>query len=47
MTIDEVIAGFCDNPPENAERDKYANELFQESIKMNCVNEYPNIISSR
>lgn len=34
MTIDEVIAGFCDNPPENAERDKYANELFQEAIKI-------------
>lgn len=34
MTIDEVIAGFCDNPPENTERDKYANELFQEAIKI-------------
>lgn len=34
VTIDEVIAGFCDNPPENAERDKYANELFQEAIKI-------------
>lgn len=34
MTIDDVIAGFCDNPPENAERDKYANELFQEAIKI-------------
>ena len=42
MTIDEVIAGFCDNPPENAERDKYANELFQEAIKigMELNNQY-------
>lgn len=42
MTIDEVIAGFCDNPPENAERDKYAQELFQEAIKigMELNNQY-------
>lgn len=42
MTIDDVIAGFCDNPPENAERDKYAYELFQEAIKigMELNNQY-------
>ena len=42
MTIDEVIAGFCDNPPENAERDKCAQELFQEAIKigMELNNQY-------
>ena len=42
MTIDEVIAGFCDNQPENAERDKYAQELFQEAIKigMELNNQY-------
>lgn len=42
MTIDDVIAGFCDNPSENAERDKYANELFQEAIKigMELNNQY-------
>ena len=42
MTIDEVIAGFCDNPSENAERDKYAQELFQEAIKigMELNNQY-------
>ena len=42
MTIDEVLAGFCDNPPENAERDKYAQELFQEAIKigMELNNQY-------
>ncbi|MDE6763671.1 MAG: sugar O-acetyltransferase, partial [Oscillospiraceae bacterium] len=34
MTADEVIAGFCDDPPENAERDEYAQELFQEAIKV-------------
>ena len=34
MTADEVIAGFCDDPPENAERDEYAKELFQEAIKI-------------
>lgn len=42
MTIDDVIAGFCDDPPENAERDKYAYELFQEAIKigMELNNQY-------
>lgn len=42
MTICDVIAGFCDNPPENAERDKYAQELFQEAIKigMELNNQY-------
>ena len=34
MTIDEVIAGFCDDPPKNEERDRYAQELFQEAIKI-------------
>lgn len=42
MTIDDVIAGFCNDPPENAERDKYAYELFQEAIKigMELNNQY-------
>ncbi len=42
MTVCDVIAGFCDNPPENAERDKYAQELFQEAIKigMELNNQY-------
>lgn len=34
MTVDDVVASFCDNPPENAERDAYAKELFQEAIKI-------------
>ncbi len=33
MNAAEVIAGFCDNPPDNPDRDKYADELFQEAIK--------------
>lgn len=42
MTVDEVIVGFCDSPPENAERDAYAKELFQEAIKigMKLNNQY-------
>lgn len=42
MTVDDVIASFCDNPPENAECDAYAKELFQEAIKigMELNNQY-------
>lgn len=34
MDVAEVIAGFCDNPESNPERDKYADELFQEALKI-------------
>lgn len=34
MNISDVIAGFCDDPETNPERDKYADELFQEALKI-------------
>lgn len=42
MNAEEVIAGFCDDPEVNPERDKYASELFQEAIKitMELNNQY-------
>lgn len=32
MTVKEVIDGFREDAEENAERDAYANELFQEAV---------------
>ena len=34
MTVQEVIEGFKEGAPENAERDAYANVLFQEAIRI-------------
>ncbi len=34
MTIETVIRGFQENAEVNPERNKYANELFQEAIKI-------------
>lgn len=34
MTVKEVIDGFRDGAEENAERDAYAKELFQETIRI-------------
>lgn len=34
MTIKEVIDGFREDAGENLERNAYANELFQEAIRI-------------
>lgn len=34
MTIKEVIGGFREDAEDNAERDAYANELFQEAVRI-------------
>lgn len=34
MTIKEVIGGFREDAEENSERDAYANELFQEAVRI-------------
>ncbi|MCM1225496.1 MAG: sugar O-acetyltransferase [Lachnospiraceae bacterium] len=34
MTVEEVIDGFREGAEENAERDAYANELFQEAVRI-------------
>lgn len=34
MTVKEVIDGFREDAEENAKRDAYANELFQEAIRI-------------
>lgn len=34
MTVKEVIDGFQEGAEENAERDAYANELFQETVRI-------------
>lgn len=34
MTIKEVISGFREDAEDNAERDAYANELFQEAVRI-------------
>ncbi|MDE7037131.1 MAG: sugar O-acetyltransferase, partial [Lachnospiraceae bacterium] len=34
MTIREVIEGFREDAMENAERDIYANQLFQEAVRI-------------
>lgn len=34
MTIEEVIAGFREDAPADPARDAYANELFQEAIRI-------------
>lgn len=34
MTVREVIEGFREDAGENAERDIYANELFQEAVRI-------------
>ena len=34
MTIKEVIGGFRGDAEDNAERDAYANELFQEAVRI-------------
>ena len=34
MTIREVIGGFREDAEDNAERDAYANELFQEAVRI-------------
>lgn len=34
MTVKEVIDGFQEGAEENAERDAYANELFQEAVRI-------------
>ncbi|WP_277935442.1 DapH/DapD/GlmU-related protein [Parablautia muri] len=34
MTVKEVIDGFREGVEENAERDAYANELFQEAVRI-------------
>ena len=34
MTVKDVIDGFREGAEENAERDAYANELFQEAVRM-------------
>lgn len=34
MTVKEVIDGFREDAEENAERDAYANELFQEAVRI-------------
>lgn len=34
MTIKEVIDGFREGSGENAERNVYANELFQEAVRI-------------
>lgn len=40
LTIKEVISGFCDSAKKNEERSVYAEELFQEAIRigmeLNC-----------
>ena len=34
MTAEDVIRGFREDVPEDAERAAYANELFQEAIRL-------------
>lgn len=34
LTIKEVISGFCDSAKKNEERSAYAEELFQEAIRI-------------
>ena len=34
MTVEDVIRGFREDAPEDAERTAYANELFQEAIRL-------------
>lgn len=34
MTIKEVISGFREDAEDNAERGAYANELFQEAVRI-------------
>ena len=34
MTVKDVIGGFREGAEENAERDAYANELFQEAVRI-------------
>lgn len=42
MTVNEVIDGFREGVEENAERDAYASELFQEAVRigMELNNQY-------
>ena len=37
MTAEDVIRGFRENAPEDAKRAAYANELFQEAIRLGMV----------
>lgn len=37
MTAEDVIRGFRENAPEGAKRAAYANELFQEAIRLGMV----------
>lgn len=34
LTVEEVISGFCDSAKKNEERSAYAEELFQEAIRI-------------
>lgn len=34
MTVQDVIEGFKEDAPQNAERDAYADELYQEAIRI-------------
>lgn len=34
LTVEEVIGGFCDSAKKNEERSAYAEELFQEAIRI-------------
>ena len=34
MTVKDVIDGFREGAEENVERDAYANELFQEAVRI-------------
>ena len=34
MTVKDVIGGFREGTEKNAERDAYANELFQEAVRI-------------
>ena len=42
VTVEDIIKGFCEGEPDNAEWHKYANFLFQEAIRigMELNNQY-------